>query len=140
MSLHPQKLREMTLQLVFSKEFDLSDEEMIPFMMHELKVTKKSVKEAFERAELIMQKKEVLDEEIKAISVSYGFNRIPKVELSILRLALYEMLFIPEIPAPVSIAEGLRLAKKFATEESMTYINAILDQFYKKHELHKTSN
>lgn len=51
---------------------------------------------------------------------------MPKVDLTILRLAIFEMKYMPDIPNNVAISEAVRLAKKYSTDESRSYINAIL--------------
>ena len=53
-------------------------------------------------------------------------DRLPKVDLTILRLAVFEMFFIEEVPKSVAISEAVLLCKKFSSEESRSYINAVL--------------
>ena len=53
-------------------------------------------------------------------------DRLPKVDLTILRLAVYEMFFVEEVPTNVAISEAVLLCKKYSTEESRAYINAVL--------------
>lgn len=69
---------------------------------------------------------EALDEKINAYSVDWSLHRMSKVTLSLLRLALYEMLFDESIPVGVSINEAVELAKKYASEEDAAFINGIL--------------
>ena len=53
-------------------------------------------------------------------------DRISKVDLVILRIAVFEILDFPDVPVSVSISEAVLLAKKYSTEESKAYINAVL--------------
>lgn len=53
-------------------------------------------------------------------------DRLPKVDLSILRLAVYEMRYVEAVPDNVAISEAVLLAKKYSSEESRSYINAVL--------------
>lgn len=75
----------------------------------------------------------VLDhaEEIDAVIVKHSqhwkINRIAKVELTILRLSLFEMLFCPDIPFKVAMNEAIELAKDFGDDNSRTFINGVLD-------------
>lgn len=72
------------------------------------------------------------DELIESISqLSHGFaiNRIYKVDLAIMLVAIYEMTYIKSIPHKVSINEALELAKKYSTEKSGKFINGILANF-----------
>jgi transcription antitermination protein NusB len=72
-------------------------------------------------------------EEINAIIKEYAknwdFKRIARVDLAILRLALYEMLYRKDIPPVVSINEAIDLSKLFSIPDAKRFINGILDQF-----------
>ena len=72
------------------------------------------------------QKSEELDALIAKYAVGWSLERIAKVDLSILRLALYEMLFRQDIPEGVSINEAIELAHTFSTPEAASFINGIL--------------
>ncbi len=134
MALPPQKFREIVFQILYSNGFIPGDEnEMISFMMHELKVTKRVMVEAHERMKAVLGKLEAIDPEIKEASTEYSFERISRVELTILRLGLFEVLFDPQISPIVAISEAIRLCRKFGTPESADFVNAILDGIYKKH-------
>lgn len=53
-------------------------------------------------------------------------ERLPKVDLAILRLAVFELDYVEDVPARVAISEAVLLAKKFSADESRSYINAVL--------------
>ena len=53
-------------------------------------------------------------------------SRLPKVDVVLLRIAVYEMLHIEDVPVNVSISEAVVLAKRYSSEESKGYINAVL--------------
>jgi transcription antitermination protein NusB len=127
-----QKCRELELQLLYSYDIISPDEEdMISFMMRELSLTKKTVKEALEKIHKILEKKPEIDAMIAKTSTSYALERIQKVELNILRLAIYEIIYSAITPPKVMIAEAIRLSRKFGTPESGSFVNAILDSIYK---------
>ncbi len=67
-----------------------------------------------------------LDEKIAAYSVKWSKERISRVALSVMRLAVYEMLYEDSIPVSVSINEAVELAKKYGGEEDAAFINGIL--------------
>lgn len=132
MALPPAKIRELVFQMLFSGHFDLSlSDEGVAFFMNELKTTKKQVTSAYDYVARILKVKEKLDQKIEEASIGYALDRIASVELNILRLALYEMIYDQSIPKEVSISEAVRLAKKFSTKESCSFVNAILDHIYK---------
>lgn len=60
------------------------------------------------------------------LSAKWKLNRISKVSLSILRLAVYEMKFVEDIPTNVTINEAVELSKKFSGEEEYKFVNGIL--------------
>lgn len=131
MPISPQKQRELVFLLVYSDDFNSADEEdMTKLLMHELEVTKKVMKIAHEEKVKIQEKLVDIDREIAQHSKAYEFERIPRVERNVLRLSVYELLFSQSVPPKVAIAEAIRLARKFATAESATFINAVLDAIY----------
>lgn len=73
-----------------------------------------------------------IDETIEKYSKEWTINRIAKVDLAILRLAIYEILFRSDIPKEVSINEAVELAKKYGSEDSKAFINGILGNVVKQ--------
>ncbi len=67
-----------------------------------------------------------LDKKIDAYSVNWSKDRISRVALSVMRLAVYEMLYEESIPVSVSINEAVELAKKYGGDEDASFINGIL--------------
>ena len=70
-----------------------------------------------------------LDAIIEENSKKWSSKRISRVSRSIMRLALYEIKYIDDIPAEVSINEAVELAKKFDADESYTFVNGILGAY-----------
>ncbi len=133
MGIPPVKFREVVFQLLVSQDYyAFSDEEIIPFIMKEIKVSYKDVFAALQRMNQICEKNEDLDREISAVSTSYALNRIQRIERNILRLGIYELLFDSSMPDKVAISEALRLCRKFSTKEAANFVNALLDKIYKK--------
>ena len=67
-----------------------------------------------------------IDEMIDNAAKGWSINRIGKVELSVMRLAVYEMLYDDDIPVGVAIDEAVELSKRFGTENSGPFVNGIL--------------
>jgi N utilization substance protein B len=133
MSLPQQKFRELTLQMLYSADIEGVDRDaLIPLMMKELAVSKRYTKIAQELIESIIEKRDSIDEIISEASKDYSIVRILPVELNIIRLSLYEILYDEDIPPKVSIAEAVRLARKFGSPGSGNFVNAILDCIYQK--------
>ena len=70
-----------------------------------------------------------IDAVINEYAKNWDFRRIAKIDLSILRLAIYEMMFRNDIPPIVSINEAIELSKLFSIEDSKRFINGILDEY-----------
>ena len=69
-----------------------------------------------------------IDAKIRTLADNWDFERLAVVDRNILRLAIHEMLFCPEIPPVVSINEAIEIAKKFSTAESGKFVNGLLDR------------
>jgi transcription antitermination protein NusB len=69
-----------------------------------------------------------VDEKIRALAQNWDFERIAKIDLAILRLAIFEMLFRKDIPPVVSINEAIDLSKVFSNSDAKRFINGILDK------------
>lgn len=74
-----------------------------------------------------------LDETIRKVAEHWHLERMAVIDRNILRLATYELLFLPDIPYSVTINEAIEIARKYSTEESASFINGILDRIAKKH-------
>lgn len=75
---------------------------------------------------------EKIDSDIEKYLNQWKLTRVSKVNLSILRLSTYEILFEEDIPFKVSINEGVELAKKYSDEASIKFINGVLDKIAKQ--------
>lgn len=69
-----------------------------------------------------------IDGHIRTLAHNWEFERIARIDLAILRLAIYEMLFRKDIPPVVSINEAIDLSKHFSSADSKRFINGILDR------------
>ncbi len=72
------------------------------------------------------------DELIVASTIKWQLSRLSAVDKSILRLAVYQLKFCPDIPPRVVINEAIELAKKFSTNKSPAFVNGVLDAVLRK--------
>ena len=72
-----------------------------------------------------------LDGLITFYARNWTVDRMPVVDRNILRQAMYELLWIPDVPAKVTVDEALELAKNFADDETRRFVNGVLDQLIK---------
>ena len=89
---------------------------------------------AVQAAALVREHREELDSLIDRFSSKWKVNRLPRVTVSILRLALCEMLYIEEVPVGASINEAVELAKKYGGDEDPAYVNGVLGGFARSRE------
>jgi len=73
-----------------------------------------------------------LDGYISKYAKGWNFARIPLVASAIMRVAMYEMLYMPEIPNGVAINEAVEIAKKYETPETVKFMNGILGSFVRQ--------
>jgi transcription antitermination protein NusB len=73
-----------------------------------------------------------IDAHIRSLAHNWEFERIAKIDLAILRLAMYEMIFRKDIPPVVSINEAIDLSKQFSNADAKRFINGILDRLKDK--------
>lgn len=74
----------------------------------------------------VAEKKEYIDDLIQESSRNWSLDRMPIVDRNILRMAIYEILFMEDIPLKVSINEAVELAKTYGTDESGRFVNGVL--------------
>lgn len=127
-----EKLREVVLQMLYSEEFGkIEGDDLKEFIETECKISKGLLEEAYNRFNNIKKEISNIDNIINEISKGYNFERISKVELNILRLGGFELMFDKEVPPKVAISEAIRICRKFGTRDSANFVNAILDEIYK---------
>ncbi len=86
----------------------------------------KEIKYITEKAKAILDKKEEIDAAIDSVATGWKTNRMGKVELSILRLAYYEIKYEESIPSSVAINEAVELAKSYGQEDGASFVNGVL--------------
>lgn len=84
-------------------------------------------------ANAVQREKEGIDQRLASVVENFVPERIDPVDRAILRLATWEIIHSPEVPAPVAIDEAIELAKRFGTTDSGRFVNGILDKIAKQH-------
>lgn len=121
--------REQAFCLVFQNLFN--NEETLAIYEENVAKVGNYAKALFEGVD---SKIEELDEIINAYSKGWKTNRLPKVNLAILRLAIYEIKYVDDVPASVAINEAVELAKKYSGEGDYSFINGVLGSVAKGEE------
>ena len=131
-------LREQVFKLLFRVEFN-SKEEMEEqcrlFLEHEdVEISEEDAEHIVGKYTAIHECLEEIDSRINENAKGWSTDRMGKVELTIIRLAVYEMKYDETIPEGVAINEAVELAKKFGQDESAGFINGVLAKFATKAE------
>jgi N utilization substance protein B len=129
---HRRKSRELALQILYS--FERNEKPLETLYQDEIFASTPEHHRAFAKIliEGCVKHKENLHEEIEKILQNWKLGRLAVLDLLILRMALFEMKHLDDIPAVVSINEAFDLAKKFSTPDSGGFIIGILDRFRKQ--------
>lgn len=85
---------------------------------------------------LVAEHREAIDAALQAALTNWRLDRLAAIDRNILRVAAAEMLFIEEVPPPVSIQEAIVLAEKYGTAESPRFVNGVLDALMRQQRLH----
>ncbi|MCR4691380.1 MAG: transcription antitermination factor NusB [Lachnospiraceae bacterium] len=128
------KLREKVFRLLFQAEFhdqeEFAGQQELFFLQEEQEtMSPEDSKTVSETCDKIMEKLPKIDEMLTEKMTGWSIDRVGKVELAILRLAVYEICFDDSIPPSVSINEAVELAKRYASEESYSFVNGVLAKF-----------
>ncbi len=126
------ELREHIFQLLFRVEFNGQEEmpEQISMFVDDMKeeIDVKEADEAYISGKYakIVEKLPKIDAKLDEVSKGWKTTRMGKVDLTILRLAVYEMMYDEDIPEKVAINEAVELSKKFGGDDSPAFINGVL--------------
>ncbi len=123
------RCREWALQFLYQAEYvGHRQGEIIRFFRHFEEVTATTPAYLVKLVEGVVAHQEELDALIVRYSEHWRLERMAVVDRNLLRLALYELLYQPEIPAKVVINEAVEMAKRYGSEDSGSFINGILDR------------
>lgn len=126
--------REQIFKLVFQLEFNEQSEmpeQMKLFLEQEEIRGEKDCTYISEKFAKIQEKLAEIDEMINATATGWKTDRMGKVDLAIIRLAVYEIKYDETVPTSVAINEAVELAKKFGQDESSSFVNGVLAKFSK---------
>ncbi len=120
--------RQLALQLLFQHEFQAKHAEWQETFWEEHPTASVTVREFSTSIFQGVKDHQIdIDQLIQKFAVGWSIARMPVVDRNILRCAIYELLWEPDIPAVVTINEAIELAKRFADDEAQRFVNGILD-------------
>ena len=126
------EIRENVFKMLFRAEFHEAEEmtEQVSLFEEELSEAKEDeLAYMTSKSNEILAKIPEIDKAVNEVSEGWKTTRMGKVDLSIIRLAVYEIKYEEEIPTKVAINEAVELAKKFGADASSSFVNGILAKF-----------
>ena len=130
------KSREVILKILYRDEFHSNfvgknQNKEFSFFLENENLSEADSKFVLEVLKGIQKNQTNIDEIIKKYAKNWKQERISLVDLNIMRMAVFEILFYPEVPDKVALNEALELAKTFGEKKSVSFTNGILDQVLK---------
>ena len=132
------KLREQVFKLLFRIEFndsvEMEEQKELFFITSDVETTEEESRYIEEKYQAVVDKLDKIDELISSNAKGWSIDRMSKVDLTILRLGVYEMIFDDTIPEDVALNEAIELAKEFGQDQSYSFINGVLAKLHKEDE------
>ena len=128
--------REQLFKLLFRVEFntpnEMPEQVKLFFQDDEIEYTEKVMEAIESRFASIQEKLPQIDAMLNEKAEGWNVERMGKVELTVLRIAVYEMLYDDDVPETVAINEAIEISKKYGQAASGGFVNAVLAKFVKK--------
>lgn len=127
------EVREQVFKLLFRVEFnpreEMPQQEAFFFEDEENTMAQEGCAEVTQKFNRILEKLDDIDGELNGKVQGWNTERMGKVDLTILRLAVYEILYDDTIPTRVAINEAVELAKRYGQDSSSAFVNGVLAKF-----------
>lgn len=121
--------REMAMKLLYQLEFQKEDREAQKILFfEENKLSENDKVYVNDVVDGVYSNMEYINNLVETNSKGWKISRISKIDLSIMRLSIYEICFRDDIPYNVSVNEAVELAKKFSNEDAGSFVNGILSK------------
>ncbi len=125
--------RETAMKLLYQMEIQKSDKsEQIEMALEDESFTEKDKKYIRSIIDGVNEKVAIIDSIIEKNSMGWKINRVSKIDLSILRIGIYEILYREDIPFSVSVNEAVELAKKYSNDDAGSFVNGLLAKVTKE--------
>lgn len=123
------KVRDVAFKCIYQIALGMTKQEVLENMFRDSEENEKlnQIKEeVISIVEGVVSNNEAIEEAIKPNLKKWTIERLPKVDLAILKLAIYEIKYVETVPYKVAVNEAVELAKTYSTEESPAFINGLL--------------
>lgn len=124
------------MQLLYAMEIaGATAGEVLPGVLASQPIADDQKKYGMNLVDLVLAHREELDEDIRSASVHWEIDRMAKIDRIVIRIAMVELLYVPDVPTKVAVSEAVQIATKFSTDNSGTFVNGLLAGFMQKHEI-----
>ncbi len=123
------KARETAFQMLFQLVEGANDWQLAENTLAEADLPTKASAFAAQLAKGAWQKHFETEQYIRRLAKGWQYERLCSVDRLVLHLAMYELKYLPENPPPIVIDEAVELARSFGTDDSSSFVNAVLDKF-----------
>ena len=113
----------------FHPEEDMNEQEVLFSEWSDMPLSEKDASYVRQKYENVMQHLSEIDARINEKTIGWNTGRMGKVDVTVMRLALYEMLYDETVPQGVAISEAVELAKKYGQDDSPSFVNGVLAKF-----------
>ncbi len=128
--------RVFAMQLLYAMEIaGATAGEVLPGVLASQPIADDQKKYGMNLVDLVQAHREELDEDIRSASVHWEIDRMAKIDRIVIRIAMVELLYVPDVPTKVAVSEAVQIATKFSTDNSGTFVNGLLAGFMQKHEI-----
>jgi transcription antitermination protein NusB len=125
--------RELTLKVLYQLDVGkLPPDEVLETTFEEVRPSAEDRQYVEEITRGVLESIESLDRTIDELAEGWSLERLAKVDKSVLRMALYELVHRPDTPVNVVINDAVEVAKKYSTEDSGRFVNGILGSFVRR--------
>lgn len=147
--------RELAVHLIYGREFTGEEPEQVVSVRldkeyyEKLSAENEVYSDRPSRAQLkyidnvvsgVANRVEDLNGEIQKLSIGWDIKRISRLARCVMQLAIYEILYVEDVPAGVAVSEAVRLAKKYDGDDTGSFVNGILGTFVRNMENNKTED
>jgi len=127
------KARELALQILFQADVgNLPVEEAMETTLEEATDDEEIRDYASQLVRGVWGRKAELDAQIQSVATNWTVERMAAIDRNLIRMALYEILYVPDVPHRVAINEAVELAKEYGTTESRRFVNGVLGAIVRK--------
>lgn len=133
--------REMALKVLFQIDLVSTNiEEVLKYTFEDGKLSDEVKEFTLILIKGVMSNLSEIDKVINNYTNNWSLERITNIDRNILRMAIYEILYLKNIPKSVSINEAIELAKKYGTKNSFSFVNGVLGKIDKNDKIVKKIN